>query len=203
MRGRTLLQCGRRRGRGWGGGTLPPHHHANTRLISEITEYLLYAGLRSKHGPSCACCRVMVTGGHLLFPFHRAASRGSEIPFVPSEGLKVGLAAQGARRVTSHDSTPTSLPCPLCLPSCFHGGLASAQPPVIQAGSVPRLSCWPEAWKPHPRRPQARSPWDKVADPFPGQQRSRRRTWAPLPRGSLPPRTAQRPHTGVTAAEAV
>lgn len=137
---------------GWGHPP-PPHRHANTRLISEITEHLLYAGLRSKHGPSCACCRVTVTGGHLLFPFHRSASRGSEIPFVPREGLKVGLAAQGARRVTSHDPTPTSLPCPLRPPSCLHGGLASAQPTVIRAGSIPRLSCWPEARKPHPRRP--------------------------------------------------
>lgn len=94
---------------GWGHPP-PLHRHANTRLISEITEHLLYAGLRSKHGPSCACCRVVVTGGHLLFPFHRSTSRGSEIPFVPREGLKVGLAAQGARRVTSHDPIPTSLP---------------------------------------------------------------------------------------------
>lgn len=73
---------------------------------------------------------------------------------VPGEGQEEGEAASG---VTLHSPTR---PCPLLPPSCFDGGLASAQPPVTQAGSVPRLSRWLEAQKLHLRRLQARPPQD-------------------------------------------
>lgn len=49
-------------------------------------------------------------------------------------------------------------------------GLASAQPPVTQAGSVPRLSRWLEAQKLHLRKLQARPPTGRgvgVAPPWP------------------------------------
>ena len=90
------------------------------------------------------------------------------------------------------DGTP-SPPCPLHPPSC----LVSAQPPVTQAGSVPRLSRWLEAQKPHLRRLQARPPPPLPQDggwgdgSLPGHREVRkgdvggRPSWFPTPVTSL------------------
>lgn len=99
-------------------------------------------------------------------------------------------------------SHPQPFPPSVLSPSCSHGGLASTQPPVTQAGSVPRLSHWPEAQKLHRGRLQARYPRDKRTDPFLACRDPRGGRGVPS-LVVLHPHGQPSPHRGITAVEAV
>ena len=118
-----------------------------------------------------------------------------------ARGSRWAWLLQEARCVTLQDPTP-SPSHPLCPPSCSHGGLASTQPPVTQAGSVPRLSHWPEAQKLHRGRLQARYPRDKRMDPFLACRGPRGGYGVPS-LVVLHPHGQPSPHRGITAVEAV
>lgn len=186
MGGRTSLQCGVRvlvaedsAGRGAGRGIHPPprRHAGNTqRDYPALTRCW---GLHSKQGPSCACCSLAATGGHIPIS-QTSISRVRDVLC-----LKVGLATLGARRVTllvSPASQPSAPAAPSRLLPWWLGiSSATCDSSRLRSQTV-ALARSPETAS---QEAAGQVPRGQGGGSLPGLQRSRR-TWAPLPCGSHP-----------------